>query len=760
MKTGKKLILLLLLCLFTEKPMMAEEYHDWEGYPSLFSMTDIIEFKGRVYGSCKNGVFCYDPLNKEYKLFYKNHGLEASNALSIASTSSEIFIGFENDGLMRFDPDEESFKPILFPEYVDKEDVLKTIAVNDIFALNDSILYIGHSKGVDRLNLSTEVLNTYSKLSVNIKEDTLVNEVKIFKNKIWACTPNGVAWADVDNQNLESEENWDSFQFPSGVNTIFNFIDEDNDEDIIYVGTNGNGIFSFDVDLNDTLSSSSEEFGVYSITNGLGDCYIATDKGLYKKYSDDWLYIEASLKPLMALFPGSGNVIWIATGNDGLRCYKSSGYWMIPAINGPKTSTFRKIDVTKDNVVWAATSIREQSGYVQRFRDNIWEWYDEDDGLPSSFTNAVHVDNRGNLWGATWGRGIYIFDDNDTVQKEDDIIIPVDPQREIILPSGNSKSFVACPDVTEDKHGNVWIADWDKGVVVLEGNIPINEYNYHNFLFNDDASVHYIRRVFCDYNGWVWLGTHETGLIGLFVGDDPYDTSDDQTKYISRSDGLLGYLVEAIHTDNDGYVWVGTDGGLNRIEILPGNVLKVEDMNYLLSEDTIEVICIEVDRFDNKWIGTSNGLIKLNPSNKFVQVYNTSNSGLFSNIILSLRYDNNDMLWVGTDSGLNKFYVMGADSGESYIQFHVYPNPFEIWGYNSRAVFNNLKLANPVRIYNFTGDLVNELIPDEIDEHGASMVEWNGRNFKDEFVGSGVYFFTGVDKNGHGFREKMVVIRR
>ena len=183
-------------------------------------------------------------------------------------------------------------------------------------------------------------------------------------------------------------------------------------------------------------------------------------------------------------------------------------------------------------------------------------------------------------------------------------------------------------------------------------------------------------------------------------------------------------------------------------------------MNYLLGEDTIEVICIEVDRFDNKWIGTSDGLIKLSPRNKFVQVYNTSNSGLFSNSILSLKYDNNDMLWVGTDSGLNKFYVIRADSDESDGQFHVYPNPFEIWGYNSRAVFNNLKPANPVRIYNFTGDLVNELISGEGDAHGASTVEWNGCNFKNEFVGSGVYFFTGIDKNGHGFREKMVVIRR
>ena len=59
---------------------------------------------------------------------------------------------------------------------------------------------------------------------------------------------------------------------------------------------------------------------------------------------------------------------------------------------------------------------------------------------------------------------------------------------------------------------------------------------------------------------------------------------------------------------------------------------------------------------------------------------------------------------------------------------------------------------------NFNGELVNEIISDEGNE--SSTVVWNGNNFKGEFVGSGVYFFTGTDSNGHVFREKMVVIRR
>lgn len=218
--------------------------------------------------------------------------------------------------------------------------------------------------------------------------------------------------------------------------------------------------------------------------------------------------------------------------------------------------------------------------------------------------------------------------------------------------------------------------------------------------------------------------------------------------------------MEAIHSDKDGYVWICTDGGLNRIRKLSGNELKVEDMNHLIGEDAFEVNCIEVDRLNNKWLGTSLGLVKLDSDNKLKQIYNTENSGIsFKNSILSLKYDNNqDILWVGTDTGLNKFHVLEADSGDSGDMVHVYPNPFEIWGNNSKAHFTNLKPHKPVRIYNFNGELVNEVISGG--SGNASTAEWSGSNFKGEFVGSGVYFFTGTDSKGRVFRGKMVVIRR
>ncbi|MFC1561154.1 two-component regulator propeller domain-containing protein [Candidatus Latescibacterota bacterium] len=757
-----KKIIIILLCLNTGKTLQAEEYPDWEGYPPMNSMTDVIEFKGNVYGTSESGIFSYNPLTREYKLFYKNHSLAENNVLSIASTTNEIFIGFKNDGLMRFDPENEIFEPILFPEYIDREDILKTIAVNDIFALSDSILYIGHSKGVDRLNLNTEELHTYTKLSLDIKEDTPVNEVKVFNSKIWACTPEGLAWADVDNQNLESEEEWDSYKFARGVNCILNFID-DNGDTTIFVGTNGRGIIAFDWVKRDTLYTEVTSSSVFSMSVGQGTCFAAAGDGLFKKSTDIW-FRDSSVTPLRAVIAGSGDKMWVASAY-GLKCFISSGYWGIPEMNVPMSLTFRKIDITEDNVIWAATSWRDNGGYVLRYHDDEWVSYNEEDGLPCFHTNAIFSDNRGNIWGSTWSKGVYILNDGDSPKKDDDIITLVDPEKEIIIPHDDfdPDSYRVCPDITADKYGNIWIAGWNKGAYVLEGNLPINEYKYNRFLFDEGGIFHYVRKVFPDNEGWVWLGTWNTGLICLYVGEDSYDTSDDEKKYISYEDngsGLLGNRIEAITIDMDGYIWVGTDGGLNRITKLQGNILKVENMNGLLERETVEVLSIDIDRFNNKWIGTSTGLIKLNSLNEIEQFYDRDNSGLFSNNILSLKYDNNsDILWVGTDRGLNRLNVFraGSDKGE---QFHVYPNPFEIWGDDSKAVFTDMKPSKPVRIYTFTGELVNELISGESGGTMGSTAVWNGRNFKSDFVGSGIYFFTGIDKNGLEFREKIVVIRR
>jgi len=66
------------------------------------------------------------------------------------------------------------------------------------------------------------------------------------------------------------------------------------------------------------------------------------------------------------------------------------------------------------------------------------------------------------------------------------------------------------------------------------------------------------------------------------------------------------------------------------------------------------IYCIVIDELGNKWIGTSEGLVKFDGTNW--TVYNTSNSGLPNNVVWSIAIDGSGNKWIGTElGGLAKF---------------------------------------------------------------------------------------------------------
>ena len=81
-------------------------------------------------------------------------------------------------------------------------------------------------------------------------------------------------------------------------------------------------------------------------------------------------------------------------------------------------------------------------------------------------------------------------------------------------------------------------------------------------------------------------------------------------KRITIEDGLSQTTVEYIYQDSDGYMWFGTDNGLNKYDGTNFEVYKYkrEDENSL-SGDIIVAIIEDTDGY--LWIGTTTGLNKL-----------------------------------------------------------------------------------------------------------------------------------------------------
>ena len=66
-------------------------------------------------------------------------------------------------------------------------------------------------------------------------------------------------------------------------------------------------------------------------------------------------------------------------------------------------------------------------------------------------------------------------------------------------------------------------------------------------------------------------------------------------------------------------------------------------------------VCALVDDGDDLWVGSYGGLTKLDKATANMTHYNTANSGLPDNMISSIAKDVNGDWWIGTDNGLAKF---------------------------------------------------------------------------------------------------------
>lgn len=157
-----------------------------------------------------------------------------------------------------------------------------------------------------------------------------------------------------------------------------------------------------------------------------------------------------------------------------------------------------------------------------------------------------------------------------------------------------------------------------------------------------------------DTAGFIWLGTQD-GLNRY----DGYNfavyrpNADDPS---SLSDGW----VTSLFADKDGSVWVGTNrGGLNHYDSQTGKFTRYQnDPDNKTSLAGGIVTAIFRDKESTLWIGTSYGLNRFNlATNSFTRFINDENdpTSLSDGMVTSIFQDSRGGFWIGTGKGLNFF---------------------------------------------------------------------------------------------------------
>lgn len=126
-----------------------------------------------------------------------------------------------------------------------------------------------------------------------------------------------------------------------------------------------------------------------------------------------------------------------------------------------------------------------------------------------------------------------------------------------------------------------------------------------------------------------------------------FSQREEKLQVLNIEDGLSQSVVNDILIDSKGFLWVGTQDGLNRYDGYSFKVFKNNpDDKYSISSDYINAIAEDAN--DNLWIGTRTGLNKYDSrKQKFIHYGLPSNNIVFPEInVRSLLVDSENFVWV------------------------------------------------------------------------------------------------------------------
>jgi len=500
---------------------------------------------------------------------------------------------------------------------------------------------------------------------------------------------------------------------------ITSFIQDKNG--FLWISTNGDGVYKIENpdDKINRIKYTHYKGGrlgdrvFSSLLLSDGTIYFVTDLGIKKYKADEntfQTYMPKGLDTYFAisvLFEDSKKNLWFGTYNGGL--YKMDS----------KTKEFTFIDI-KDGLAanWVTNIIEDKSGNVWTGHwDNKYDKggitridangnlkvYDKTNGLLDNKIYSLVCDKENNILIGTREHGFCIFKGEQFIS--------------YTTADGLINNQVSA--ITEDPDGQLWFGT-NGGITVYNSeNEVFIHYNQINNHISDQ--IRFLRK---DPDGNIWIGTSDQGVIR-------YDNKTHSFEYINAinqnfpqtAQGYTIYTVQALETDRDFNVYVGTLDGLlwynsrektitarRTVDGLPSNnisALFVDSRNTLwvggeingLSKkvgDKFERIdftsevtptCITEDNDGNLWIGTAaRGVLCIRDS--IIARYSES-EGLLANLINFINVDDNNLIYVGTSKGLNK----------------IVPAENKIFTYTKKSGFTGIETKNNATYKDLDGNL-------------------------------------------------------
>jgi hypothetical protein len=378
---------------------------------------------------------------------------------------------------------------------------------------------------------------------------------------------------------------------------------------------------------------------------------------------------------------------------------------------------------------------------------------------------AVDPRNPNHYFVASWGEGIYEFEDTVFVNRYSFNNSQLQTTSINHLPD----NFVRVDGLSYDKQNNLYMVNQyvPNGMVIYTADDRWISHYY------PPLSKAHPNRTLIAKNNQKWVSLFRLASSGVFVLDDnnTIDSAADDTYYYSNSFvDQQGLDIKAIYyfclaEDLNGNVWVGTDNG----PIYFSSATQVGEgvCNRVISTDQYgsgypllegqRVTTIAVDGGNRKWMGTTGGgvfIVDNSGETLNVENFNTDNSPLFSNNILSIAIDNKTgEVFIGTDKGIISYMNEAIEGASAYSQVYAYPNPVKPAS-DSQVTITGLMANSTIKITDLAGNIMKQGI-----STGGQYL-WNCTNLSGAMVKTGIYLvFAALPDGSQGVVTKIMVIK-
>lgn len=214
-------------------------------------------------------------------------------------------------------------------------------------------------------------------------------------------------------------------------------------------------------------------------------------------------------------------------------------------------------------------------------------------------------------------------------------------------------------------------------------------------------------------------------LIIFILSANMYSQGDIKFEHIWIKKGLLQASINCILQDSKGFIWIGTESGLNRYDGY-NCILYTHDVKNPESLSNNWAYSIYEDHLGNLWIGTDDGLNLFDRDKEsFRRYYHDPEepNSLSNNKVYTIFEDKSGSLWIGTENGLNKF----NREDETFKRYQFEPeNPQSISDNHIRSILEDssgvlwVGTDNGLNIFNRDGKTWLRIQSDPNDPHSLS----------------------------------------